>query len=153
MPEHFKSLEDRVAAYADGMVGSGWLWLVKAGDGLADFDVVPTFGSGTMLVTMRQQRGRHDTLPVFLTPPTTGGEADKGAASPPINDATSEKRAEWRNARAGSEATPLAVLNLFEHAYLGERYGVFGRSQYARDWFKALDWDKVSKRTAQGASW
>lgn len=158
VPEHFKSLEDRVAAYADGMVGSGWLWIVKAGDGLADFDVVPTFGSGTLLVTMRQQRGRMDTLQVYGTPATTGGEETAAGEvedlPPPLNDAAAEgrQREGWQQGSA-AEVTPLAVLNLFEHAYLGDKYGVFSRSEYARDWFKTLDWDKVSKRTAQGATW
>lgn len=27
VPEHFKQLEDRVAAFADGIVGSGWIWV------------------------------------------------------------------------------------------------------------------------------
>lgn len=29
IPEHFQGLEDRVAAYADGIAGSGWLWVSK----------------------------------------------------------------------------------------------------------------------------
>lgn len=33
IPEHFQHLEDRVAATADGMAGSGWLW-VSVADGL-----------------------------------------------------------------------------------------------------------------------
>lgn len=137
------------------MVGSGWLWIVKAGEGLADFDVVPTFGSGTLLVTMRQQRGRLDTIPAYGTPATSGGNADENAPTPeaPLNEAASEKRAEWQRSRNTAEATPLAVLNLFEHAYLGDKYGVFSRSDYARDWFKTLDWDKVAKRTAQSPTW
>jgi Fe-Mn family superoxide dismutase len=43
---------------------------------------------------------------------------------------------------------PLAVLNLFEHAYIGEKYGVWSRGEYARDWFKALNWNTVQKRSA-----
>ena len=27
IPEGFEKLEDRVAAYADGLVGGGWLWV------------------------------------------------------------------------------------------------------------------------------
>ena len=44
---------------------------------------------------------------------------------------------------------PLAVLNLFEHAYLGERYGVWSRGAYAKDWWKTLDWQKVERRAAR----
>ena len=43
---------------------------------------------------------------------------------------------------------PLAVLNLFEHAYVGEKYGVWDRGRYARDWWKRLDWNKVQRRSA-----
>ncbi|CAK9780365.1 hypothetical protein CC85DRAFT_287896 [Cutaneotrichosporon oleaginosum] len=155
VPDHFQALEDRVAAYADGIVGSGWLWIVKAGDGLADIDVVPTYGAGTLLVTMRQQRGRQDTLPVFGTPATSGdlspAPAPEAESSPDAPPPRQNPSAAGR--RAGSEATPLAVLNLFEHAYLGDKYGVFSRGQYARDWFRTLDWDKVSKRTASAGTW
>lgn len=155
VPDHFKSLEDRVAAYADGIVGSGWLWIVKAGDGLADLDVLPTYGAGTLLVTMRQQRGRSDTLPVYGTPSTSGGEA---AAAPTLTGQGESSEPVPRSGvasgrRTGTEVTPLAVLNLFEHAYLGDKYGVFSRGQYARDWFRTLDWDKVSKRTASAGTW
>ncbi|BEJ14196.1 hypothetical protein CspHIS471_0313700 [Cutaneotrichosporon sp. HIS471] len=154
VPDHFQALEDRVAAYADGIVGSGWLWIVKAGDGLADLDVVPTYGAGTLLVTMRQQRGRQDTLPVFGTPATSG---DQSPAPPVEAEASSDAPPPRQNPaggrRAGGEATPLAVLNLFEHAYLGDKYGVLLRGEYARDWFRSLDWDKVSKRTASAGTW
>jgi superoxide dismutase len=44
------------------------------------------------------------------------------------------------------QPTPLAVLNMFESAYLGD-YGVWDRGLYARDWFKRLDWGKVEKRS------
>jgi Fe-Mn family superoxide dismutase len=155
VPDHFQALEDRVAAYAEGIVGSGWLWIVKAGDGATDLDVVPTYGAGTLLVTMRQQRGRQDTLPVFGTPSTSGDTAPAPAAEEPSSDGLPPRHnpAATPGRRAGSEATPLAVLNLFEHAYLGDKYGVFSRGQYARDWFRSLDWDKVSKRTASTQSW
>lgn len=153
IPDHFKSLEDRVAAYANGIVGSGWLWLVKAGDGIADIDVVPTYGSGTLLVTMRQQRGRQDTLPVYGTPSTSGGQAPTPSESASTSESPAPRNASSGGRRAGTEVTPLAVLNLFEHAYLGDKYGVFSRGDYARDWFRTLDWDKVSKRTASAGTW
>lgn len=133
--------------------------LVKAGDQLSDFDVIPTFGSGTLLVTMRQQRGRLSNVPVYGTPsgtsssaPAPGSEASEAAE--PAQQQSSQKPAGYvRQSRATAEVTPLAVCNLYEHAYLGDKYGVFGRGDYARDWFKNLDWDKVMKRTASASSW
>jgi Fe-Mn family superoxide dismutase len=43
---------------------------------------------------------------------------------------------------------PVAVLSLYEHAYVGEKYGVWGRGQYAKDWFRRLNWEKVQQRAA-----
>ncbi|KAL1408301.1 hypothetical protein Q8F55_005107 [Vanrija albida] len=151
VPAHFAPLEDRVASYAAGIVGSGWLWLVKAGEEIGDFDVVPTFAAGSLLVTARAQRGRDGALPLFGTPATSGAEQ---AAAPPAEAETPAEATAPRYARKKSSAqvTPLAVLNLFELAYLGDKYGVFAREQYARDWFKSLDWDKVAKRNGQFGS-
>lgn len=149
------------------MMTSANLQLVKAGDGLQDFDVVPTFGSGTLLVTMRQQRGRLTNVPIYGTPSGTGSNAaapaESAEASEPAQAAAPAAPAAPASAprsspfvtkvRTTTEVTPLAVCNLYEHAYLGDRYGVFGRADYARDWFKNLDWDKVMKRTASASSW
>lgn len=133
--------------------------IVKAGDSLSDFDVVPTFGSGTLLVSMRQQRGRLNTVPVYGTPSGTSSSAAPAADAEPAQEqeAAPAPAAPSRSARSktygSSTVTPLAVCNLYEHAYLGDRYGVFGRADYARDWFKTLDWDKVMKRTASASTW
>jgi Fe-Mn family superoxide dismutase len=37
----------------------------------------------------------------------------------------------------------MAVLSLHEHAYLGDKYGVWSRKQYAKDWWRSLDWRKI----------
>ncbi|TXT13301.1 hypothetical protein VHUM_00668 [Vanrija humicola] len=151
VPAQFADLEDRVASYASGIVGSGWLWLVKAGEEIGDFDVVPTFAAGSLLVTQRAQRGRDGALPLFRTPATVGGEGAAPAAGEAAAADAAAPAAAPRYARkkSAAEVTPLAVLNLFELAYLGDKYGVFAREQYARDWFKTLDWDKVAKRNGQ----
>jgi len=102
---------------------------------------------------MRQQRGRQGLLPVFGTPADTGsGEsaAVEGQAVEAATEAESEAPRATRPAAAAGEVTPVAVLNLYQHAYL-DKYGVFGAAQYARDWFKTLDWDKVQNRAAAGS--
>jgi Fe-Mn family superoxide dismutase len=102
---------------------------------------------------MRQQRGRQNLLPVFGTPANSGateGEAPGAAAAsqaPPSSAAATRRSA--APASAG-ELTPVAVLSLYQHAYL-DKYGVFGAKAYARDWFKTLDWDRVQNRAAAGA--
>lgn len=150
VPAQFAPLEERVVSYANGIIGSGWLWLVKAGEEIGDFDVVPTFAAGSLLVTQRAQRGRDGALPLFGTPATSGADAAPvEEAAPEAAKADAATAPRYARKKATAEVTPLAVLNLFELAYLGDKYGVFAREQYARDWFKSLDWDKVAKRNGQ----
>lgn len=42
---------------------------------------------------------------------------------------------------------PLACLNMFETAWLGDKYRIWGREQYARDWWRSLDWNKIIRRS------
>jgi Fe-Mn family superoxide dismutase len=104
---------------------------------------------------MRQQRGRQGTLPVFGTPATSGDvaaegiEAEAQAAIPPLSHAQ-QTAANRASPRSAGELTPVAVLNLYQLAYL-DKYGVFGAGQYARDWFRTLDWDRIQNRAASGA--
>ncbi|RSH93534.1 hypothetical protein EHS25_007892 [Saitozyma podzolica] len=155
VPDYFRHLEQKVEAYADGIVGSAWLWLVRSGNNVADVDIVPTFASGTLLVTHRQQRGR-EALPLFAEPsnpgvsdssPAAESEADASAdaspASPPLNQATASRKLGGARAAETVYPVPIAVLSLHEHAYLGEKYGVWDRKQYARNWWKSLDWRRV----------
>ncbi|ORX37952.1 hypothetical protein BD324DRAFT_623938 [Kockovaella imperatae] len=159
VPHMYEPLLDKVSAYADGIVGGCWLWLVKAGDKSYDVDIVPTFGSGTFLVSNRAQRGRED-LPVFGTPynstDTEGAarrddrpaQAGLGAGSAP-NRSVNTNRLMSGGVDYTSFPAPLAVLNLFEHAYLGNKYGVWSRAAYARDWWKTLDWNKIQQRAGR----
>ncbi|WVQ96186.1 hypothetical protein IAU59_003289 [Kwoniella sp. CBS 9459] len=161
VPSEFKALQEKVEAYAEGLVGGGWLWIVRTGQSKYDLDVVPTFASGTLLVTLRSQRGRESTLPLFAEPPTSGttepptsetsadpesapSETSSQVQPPPNKRVTARLRA----SEAVNYPAPLAVLNLFEHAYIGEKYGVWGKREYARDWWKNLDWNKVAKRNS-----
>ncbi|WVF68649.1 hypothetical protein IAT40_003419 [Kwoniella sp. CBS 6097] len=164
VPSEFKVLQEKVEAYAEGLVGGGWLWIVRTGQSKYDLDVIPTFASGTLLVTLRSQRGRESTLPLFAEPPTSGttepttdaastaNESSlEAAGSSPAQPPLSKRLSSGRNSKRDNEIkypAPLAVLNLFEHAYIGEKYGVWGKREYARDWWKNLDWNKVAKRNS-----
>ncbi|CAD6586831.1 MAG: hypothetical protein TREMPRED_004565 [Tremellales sp. Tagirdzhanova-0007] len=165
VPKDYASLGDKVEAFAEGIVGGGWLWLVKTGQNHTDLDIFPTFASGTLLITNRAQRGRQDT-PIFGTPlsspeplspsdssqtnqSTTANTNSTFGSGPPSSSTLFRLPVSRSTARetAGYPA-PLAVLNLFEHAYLGKKYGVWGRRQYARDWWRTLNWDKVQNRAS-----
>ena len=134
--------------------------LVRSGSNFADVDIIPTFSSGTLLITNRAQRGRSD-LPIFGMPPNSGApqtstsepssSADQAAPilGPGPRPPPARSRPFARETAGSDLPAPLAVLNLFEHAYLGKKYGVWGRREYARDWWRTLDWSKVQKRAGQ----
>jgi Fe-Mn family superoxide dismutase len=104
-------------------------------------------------------------MPIFGTPPSSGEPTqsqsqNETSASPrtsevgpgPLSSSRyppSRARSIARPAPGAGLPAPLAVLNLFECAYLGEKYGVWGRREYARDWWRTLDWNKVQKRSSQ----
>ena len=146
--------------------------MVRTGATNESLDIIPTFGSGTLLISQRAQIGRVD-IPLFGTPLTSGysstnpnstdntpaeQESESGSIadkkrsenkqSPPLNQAAQNKRDGVNKAGGpgGVLPVPLAVLSLHEMAYLGNKYGVWDRRRYAGDWFKSLDWGRVGLR-------
>ncbi|KAL7424924.1 hypothetical protein Q5752_000611 [Cryptotrichosporon argae] len=153
-PAEYADLTEKLEAYAEGIVGGAWLWLVKdtTNQNLSTYDIVPTYAAGTLLVASRAQKGRDPTLPLYATPADSGAGA--AAALDPASPAAAAagtpaapRPAAQRYTTAASPVKPLAVLNLYETAYLGDAYGVWGRRQYAKDWFARLDWAKVQDRS------
>ncbi|KPV74615.1 uncharacterized protein RHOBADRAFT_44131 [Rhodotorula graminis WP1] len=45
-------------------------------------------------------------------------------------------------ARVGQSLHPLACISVHPHCYLGD-YGLWGRDEYVRKWWAAVDWKKV----------
>jgi Fe-Mn family superoxide dismutase len=109
--------------------------------------------------------GRDDN-PLFLAPntvtpasesPKSPTSEDASAGSAPLNQATRGETAKQTRSKqrlggpesatdSTSKITPLAVLNLYELAWLGEKYGVWDKRNYAKDWFRKLDWSRLIKR-------
>ncbi|ODO00666.1 hypothetical protein L198_02989 [Cryptococcus wingfieldii CBS 7118] len=149
----FASLLEKLEGYAEGIVGGGWLWIVKTGDREEDIDIIPTFASGTLLIPGRAQSSRAAQL--FQQPlhsstslPESSLPASDAEAAP---EAPPSKAEQTRLAKktVGAYPSPLAVVNLYELAWLGDKYGVWGKKEYVRDWFNSLDWEKVKQRHAQ----
>ncbi|WWC93060.1 uncharacterized protein L201_008024 [Kwoniella dendrophila CBS 6074] len=168
VPSEFRDLKEKLEAYAEGIVGGGWLWIVRCGTSSSDLDIIPTFASGTLLVTQRSQRGRESNLSLFAEPPTSGSESIESSESskeeisenqqqqqqpPPLNKkSTNPSRSLFSNSDSKlNYPTPLAVLNLYEHAYLTKdnQYGIWDKKQYVNDWWKSLDWRKIQKRNSE----
>lgn len=137
---------------------------MRTGNASKEVDVIPTFAAGTMLVTNRSQRGRDDLRQIFGEPDTSdptpepvpenlSGDPNSPTEVPPtISPAplAAPRRFTLGASRSSdSWPVPLAVLNLYDLAYLGDRYGVWGKKQYAADWWKSINWNAVVKRSAR----
>lgn len=141
--------------------------LVRKSNSLSDLDIIPTFAAGTLLVTQGAQISRPD-LPLVFAPSTphpetaasqSASEQDAAPAtpekpaphSPPLNDAARMKQQRQPVKPASTTApqppiVPLAVLNLYELAWLGGKYGVWDKQRYAVDWFKHLNSSIMAER-------
>ncbi|WVO23248.1 uncharacterized protein IAS62_004595 [Cryptococcus decagattii] len=152
----FTPVFEKLEGYAEGIVGGGWLWIARTGDHEAQIDIIPTFGSGTLLVSGRAQRsGAVFEEPVASSPEPPVATFDMTVPSPasasPVTTAPPSIASQKSNLKRGSSIypAPLAVLNLFELAWLGDKYGVWAKRQYVRDWIKSVDWKKVEERNSQ----
>ncbi|OWZ64461.1 hypothetical protein C365_03583 [Cryptococcus neoformans Bt85] len=152
----FTPVLDKLEGYAEGIIGGGWLWIARTGDHEAQIDIIPTFGSGTLLVSGRAQRsGAIFEEPLASSPEPPVVTFDMTAPSPasatPGTAAPPSVASQGSNLKRGSSIypAPLAVLNLFELAWLGDKYGVWAKRQYVRDWIKSVDWKKVEERNSQ----
>ncbi len=149
------------------MAGSGWLWVSRSGqvEGISEppeprgissvrlpliytipllqlaqrdskLVVLPTYGAGTLLVRHGNLSGRSSDTPLYrplssLSP----SESDQPVQLPSSVSSSTQSEAKIK---------PLACVSLFEHVYMpSRRYGVIGREQYVRDWFRSLDWRQV----------
>ncbi|GAA5827487.1 hypothetical protein JCM3770_005253 [Rhodotorula araucariae] len=64
----------------------------------------------------------------------------EGALSP--SSILSSGLSAHHGARVGQSLHPLACINVHPHCYL-EDYGLWGRDEYVRKWWGAVDWQKV----------
>ncbi|KAK4684209.1 superoxide dismutase, Fe-Mn family, partial [Tremellales sp. Uapishka_1] len=140
--EALSELENKAMAFSEGIVGGAWLWLARTGPNPSDLDIIPTFSSGTLLVSSRQQKGR-DNLPLYNQP-----TLPPSSSSDPNSTSAPSAPAKKRTLERITYPTPLAVLNLYEHAYLSDKYDVWGKKAYTRDWWRSLDWTKIEARNA-----
>lgn len=179
-----------------GMVSSGWVWLATDQEGR--LAVLPTFGSGTLLVRARVQTlpglspilmeafgERPETSgapagPNYYQPrrsalghgssPSTTSPASGVTSSPPRIDphtpvrsmstsppsifdtADTLLRAQVNSPavtrkefyEVGSRLCPLFCVSIHEHAWMSAGYGVWGKKEYLKRFWTALDWTKVS---------
>ncbi|KAL8279208.1 hypothetical protein RQP46_008464 [Phenoliferia psychrophenolica] len=106
-------------------------------DAVADAPATPAAGGWTVDPTARKPKGK----------PAASSDSVAGHLLPMFTASASEKD-------IGRSILPLACISLHPHCYLAD-YGVWGREEYVRRWFGAVDWQKVEasydrfvKRTA-----
>ncbi|KAI5453430.1 hypothetical protein NCC49_005909 [Naganishia albida] len=153
VPAKFQGLEDQLVAQARGMVASGWLWIVSYRDRIS---TIPTYGSGTVLVRNRMQQGRDAATPLYYPTPSTNSDASSTSSATTQRQARPQEEDDYLSNTRDSDyqpIKPLAVINLFEHAYLARKAGdagldVWGKEQWVRDWFKLVDWAQVQGRAS-----
>lgn len=133
------------AAY--GMAGSGWVWLVT--DQHRNLGVVPTFGSGTVVVHNRMQQGKHFLLPSINDQSTGSADGAKSAPSSsserPSRPADSLFGGLGISDKVGKELYPLLNISVHEHAWLND-YGIMGKEEYLTRFWNCVNWDKVEER-------
>ncbi|SPO31979.1 related to Superoxide dismutase [Ustilago trichophora] len=136
------------AAY--GMAGSGWVWLVT--DQHRNLGVVPTFGSGTVIVQNRLQQGKHFLLPSINDQSTGSPDTAKNntlsSSSPserPSRPADSLFGGLGISDKVGKEIYPLLNISVHEHAWLND-YGIMGKEEYLTRFWNCVNWDKVEER-------
>lgn len=161
----FPSLISHFSSHVSGLHPSSgaYVWLVTDQGG--NLGVLGTYAGGTPLVYQRKQvAGEKTVLGEVIPEAVEGGEGTTEAKAgdwrtiPP-------SQASQRKARTGQTSTlldnmstiggvgaqgdrvgkaihPLLCLSVHPHCYL-EDYGVWGREEYVRQWWGAVDWKKV----------
>ena len=165
--EQFGSIQEfksHFGATANALTGGGYVWLVS--DSNRRIGIVTTYGSGTILIRSRQQRGLWNTFSMIdnepssqqsnklnnnqqspLSSPTHSSKPTTPNTSNPLGTVReySSLNFDSRNvAETGDVLTPLLCLSVFERCYLTD-FGVWGREEYIKNFWKVVDWSKVEE--------
>ncbi|WFD35148.1 superoxide dismutase [Malassezia cuniculi] len=145
--EQYGSLPQLKLAFSSaamGMFSSGFVWLVK--DEHGRLGIVPTYGTGTVLVQQRQQRGPSD-LVAGVQDGSGGAEGEAPAQNAGLASGAPTNRfdslAHGSAAGAiGHNLYPLLCVSVFEHAWLGD-YGFWGKERYLERFWDAVNWTRA----------
>ncbi|KAK4049488.1 hypothetical protein OIO90_005439 [Microbotryomycetes sp. JL221] len=158
--ESFSGLIAHFSAHVAGLHPSSgaYVWLVTNVEGR--LGVVGTYAGGTPLVAHRRQTGGTSSV---LGEPIRENDSDSHRTSPKQgwNTITSEQKQPTPsqkptmadtlsfvrksvNATSDSRLHPLACISLHPHCYMQD-YGVWGREEYVKNWWSAVDWRKVEQ--------
>ncbi|KAI5480572.1 superoxide dismutase, Fe-Mn family [Pseudohyphozyma bogoriensis] len=162
---NFAGLISHFSAHAAGLHPSSGAYLWLATDIQGNLGVIGTYAGGTLLVRERRHMGRGgDAVGPVLGEVLTPSEGEEGADAPSTESAWKESTPRTaprpsfgtlldgpafpssvlsrQTSTAGKTIHPLACLSLHPHCYLGD-YGVWGREEYVKRWWKSVDWRQV----------
>lgn len=109
--------------------GSGWVWLVVGPN--SDLKVLATYNAGTPFnIKARQPQD-----------PNTNWNLDNTRPSQQTGGLRPNRKHEYL-------VLPLLGLNVWEHAYIVD-YGVNGKQQYLKNWWSAINWQRVNDATTR----
>lgn len=106
------------------------------------------------------QQGRDSATPLYYPTPTSSSpDSSLTPSTPQRQQARPQEEDDYLSNARDSDyqpIKPLAVINLFEHAYLARKQpqggeaglDVWGKEQWVRDWFKLVDWAQVKGRAS-----
>ncbi|KAK4046528.1 hypothetical protein OIV83_005980 [Microbotryomycetes sp. JL201] len=158
--QSFAGLISHFSAHVAGLHPSSgaYVWLVT--DTNENLGVVGTYAGGTPLVRGRMQvGGSKQVLGEPVSASAEEGSQDGSKAG--WNAVTRERKTpafelrpqtkslfsdvvELSRGTDGTRLYPLACVSVHPHCYLQD-YGVWGREQYVKNWWSAVDWRKVEQ--------
>jgi Fe-Mn family superoxide dismutase len=110
--------------------GSGWVWLVVGPS--SELRVLATYNSGSPFNIRARQ----------IQDPNTSLNLDS-VGNYNVQGLAMNRKHEYR-------ILPVLALNCWEHAYLPD-YGVNGKQQYLKNWWAAVNWQRVDEATGRRA--
>jgi len=134
------------------MTSSGWVWLVTDANG--NLGIVPTFGSGTVLVQNRKQKGTNTGLTGYKNPDAMElskeedymrGSGDVVGRFTTSSYTSSTSRKNSKAYQDGDELFPLLCCSVMEHAWLPD-YGMWGKERYMINFWDCVDWEVLQRR-------
>jgi len=153
--DQFGSLPQLKLAFASAamsMFSSGFVWLVK--DEHGRLGVLPTYGTGTVLVHQRRQCGPSDLVagvqdgrsaPDAPADAPAAAPADAQAAPAAPRASRFDSLAQGSAAGAiGNHVYPLLCVSVFEHAWLGD-YGFWGKERYLANFWECINWERAEQ--------
>ena len=126
----FTALRNLMFQTALSIHGSGWVWLVVGPS--SELRVLATYNSGSPFnIRARQTQD-----------PNTAANLDSTGRYN-VSGIKENRQHEYR-------ILPLLGVNCWEHAYLPD-YGVNGKQQYLKNWWAAVNWQRVEHANGRRA--